>query len=492
MRKECGCYIHTVPTPPKSTPPEYTPRPLPALKHDADGRRHVDLRVVLALSIPLFLNSSLQAVLNLTDTWFIGRLSTTAMAGIGAVYWFVLVAILLLGGIGMAVQTVVAQAYGAGRNERAARAAWAGFWGGWLSTPLFVLAALAGPWLIAPFHLEPAIGQSAMEFWGPRMLGGPIAVALWGLNGFFNGIGRTRVTLLVMVFVAVVNAMFNEIFMFRLNMGIAGSAWATMAAQATGLAIVITIFTRQDVHSVFQSRHSWRPSFESIGRLVRLGIPMGFTVAVDVSGLALFQAMQVSLGPIGGAATQIVMMLTSIAYLPTVGLALAGTTLVGQSIGAGDRNWAMRVGTTTIALCVGYMGVMGLTLGLSGPWLIPLFTAANDPLAGDVAALGVTLLWIGAAYQVFDGLNMGSAFCLRGAADVRVPTYLLIGLSWCVFVPLVHMLTYRPGEGIVHFLPQFGFGATGGWSAALVYTMLLGTTLLLRWRSGAWQKIRLH
>jgi MATE family multidrug resistance protein len=331
-----------------------------------------------------------------------------------------------------------------------------------------------------------------MEFWGPRMLGGPIAVALWGLNGFFNGIGRTRVTLLVMVFVAVVNAMFNEIFMFRLNMGIAGSAWATMAAQATGLAIVITIFTRQDVHSVFQSRHSWRPSFESIGRLVRLGIPMGFTVAVDVSGLALFQAMQVSLGPIGGAATQIVMMLTSIAYLPTVGLALAGTTLVGQSIGAGDRNWAMRVGTTTIALCVGYMGVMGLTLGLSGPWLIPLFTAANDPLAGDVAALGVTLLWIGAAYQVFDGLNMGSAFCLRGAADVRVPTYLLIGLSWCVFVPLVHMLTYRPGEGIVHFLPQFGFGATGGWSAALVYTMLLGTTLLLRWRSGAWQKIRLH
>ncbi len=480
-----------MPTPPPHTPAQSIPRPLPALKLDADGCRQVDLRAVLALALPLFLNSSLQAVLNLTDTWFIGRLSTHAMAGIGAIYWFVLVAILLLGGIGMAVQTLVAQAYGGGHNERAARSAWAGFWGAWLSTPLFVLAALLGPWLIAPFHLETGIAQPALAFWGPRMLGGPVAVALWGINGFFNGISRTRVTLLIMVGVAVVNALLNEVFIFRLDMGIAGSAWATMAAQLTGLALAITVFVSRRLDVQFHSRRNWQPSAASITRLVRLGIPMGFTVAVDVSGLALFQIMQTSLGPVGGAATQIVMMLTSIAYLPTVGLALAGTTLVGQSIGAGDRAWAMRVGNAAIALCVAYMGAMGLMLGLSGPWLIPLFTSASDPFSREVISLGVTLLWIGAAYQIFDGLNLGSAFCLRGAADVKFPTYLLLGLSWGVFVPLAHMLTYKSGQGAVNFLPQFGFGAVGGWSAALVYTLLLGTSLLLRWRSGAWQKIEI-
>jgi hypothetical protein len=53
------------------------------------------------------------------------------------------------------------------------------------------------------------------------------------------------------------------------------------------------------------------------------------------------------------------------------------------------------------------------------------------------------------------------------------------------------MLTYRQGEGVVHFLPQFGHSAVDGWSALLIYVALLGNCLLLRWRSGASKKIRI-
>jgi len=60
------------------------------------------------------------------------------------------------------------------------------------------------------------------------------------------------------------------------------------------------------------------------------------------------------------------------------------------------------------------------------------------------------------------------------------------------FVPLAHMLSFAPGEGWVHFLPQFGFGAAGGWSALLVYTFALAAAMFLRWRSGAWRKISLN
>ena len=59
------------------------------------------------------------------------------------------------------------------------------------------------------------------------------------------------------------------------------------------------------------------------------------------------------------------------------------------------------------------------------------------------------------------------------------------------FAPLAHALTFAPGQGWVHFLPQFGYGAVGGWVAVLVYIMVLGSALLLRWRSRAWQRIRL-
>src|SRR5580704_16735644 len=86
---------------------------LPAQRIDAAGRAHVDQRAVLALALPLMANSAVQIVLNLTDMWFVGRISTRALAAVGAVQWLVLVVVYVLGGIGTAVQTVVAQAQGA-------------------------------------------------------------------------------------------------------------------------------------------------------------------------------------------------------------------------------------------------------------------------------------------------------------------------------------------------------------------------------------------
>jgi len=101
------------------------------------------------------------------------------------------------------------------------------------------------------------------------------------------------------------------------------------------------------------------------------------------------------------------------------------------------------------------------------------------------------LLWLAAGYQFFDGLNLGSSMCLRGAGDVRVPALLVLALSLLLFVPLAHAFTFAPGEGWVSFLPQFGWGAVGGWVAVLIYIMVLGSTLFLRWRSRAWQAIYL-
>ena len=88
--------------------------------------------------------------------------------------------------------------------------------------------------------------------------------------------------------------------------------------------------------------------------------------------------------PIAGAATQIVMMMTSLAYMPAVGIAIAGTTLVGQSIGAGDRDWARKMGNSAIKLNVAYMGLVSLALALAGPWLLPLFVTPADPNADAV------------------------------------------------------------------------------------------------------------
>jgi MATE family multidrug resistance protein len=185
-----------------------------------------------------------------------------------------------------------------------------------------------------------------------------------------------------------------------------------------------------------------------------------------------------------------VIMLTSVSYLPGVGLALAGTTLVGQAIGAGDRDWARTLGNSGIRVTVGYMGVVGLALAALGPWLMPAFVAAGDRQGAAVVALGSTLLWIAAGYQLFDGLNLGAGFALRGAGDVRFPAVIFLALAWGVFVPLAYVLSFAPGQGWFAGFPQLGLGAVGGWLALLVYVVLLSGALFLRWRSGAWRRMR--
>jgi MATE family multidrug resistance protein len=407
------------------------------------------------------------------------------------VYWPILVFVLLFGGIGLSVQTSVAQAFGGRRYARASQATWTAVWASLLTVPLFVLLALAGARIFAPFDIPQETLRLALDYWFPRMLGGPLGIALWSLLGFFNGVGRPIITLWVTVSVAVSNALLNQLFMFDFGLGIAGSGWATDVAQLIGVAAAAVFFLGPATRLRYRSHLTTRLHARALLRQFKLGFPMGLLIAADILGFALFQLMQVRLGIVDGASTQIVMMLTSFCYMPAVGIAMAGTTLVGQAIGAQHREWAFKVGNGIIWMAVLYMGAIGVLLAAAGPWVLPFFTNRADPDAARVVVRGCGLLWIAAGYQLFDGFNISCGACLRGAGDVRLPAIMVLALSWLLFVPLAHSLSFAPGTGWVDWLPQFGLGAVGGWFAALAYVCCLGLMLFFRWRSGAWQRIAL-
>jgi MATE family multidrug resistance protein len=464
---------------------------LPARRLDSKGHARVDQRAVLALALPLMATSAIQVVLNLTDMWFVGHISTQALAAVGAVHFLIVVIMCVLGGVVVPVQTIVAQAQGAGRYKRASHATWTALWATLCVAPLFAAIALSSHFILAPFGFDPSIETLASEFWFPRVSGCLLGVAVWALLGFFNGIGRPKFTLLVSIVTTGVNIPFNALFIFGLRWGIAGSGWATAVAQACGLVLALSIFLSVRYRRKYGSHLTWKPRAAKLLQLLRLGLPMGLVPASDLLGFSLFQMMQVRFGTAGGAATQLVMMLTSISYMPGYGIASAATTLVGEAIGAGDRNWAMRVGTRVIGLAMLYMGVIGVLLALAGPWIVPFFIGANDVDSIATAALCAQLLWLAAGYQLFDGLYAGAASCLRGAGDATVPAALVLSVSGLIFVPLAHSFTFPQGQGWVNFLPQFWWGAVGGWLAVLIYVMVLGITLFLRWRSRAWQTIRI-
>jgi MATE family multidrug resistance protein len=464
---------------------------LPACRLSADGRRHIDVAAVLRLAAPLMASNAVQAVINLTDLWFIGRLSTDAVAAMSAIYWIMTCAILVVGGVGLSVQTFVSQAEGSRRLARAALATWCALWATLATVPLFVLLAFAGPWLLQPFALAPSVEQLALAYWEPRMLGAALGSAAWPLMGFFNGIGATRFTMGIVVTMVIVNFPANQWMMFEWNLGIAGAAWGTNIAQLAGLLVAFAFFTTGATARRYRTRLMWRPSATMIRAQFKVGLPVGVMYGADVLGVALAQMMVAQVSAVGAAATQVIMTLTSLAYMPTLGLATAGTTLVGQSIGVGDKEWARRLGNFIIALCVGTMGGVALLLLVFGPWIVPQFISAGDVAAAAAIALALKLLWPAMAYQAFDGLYFGASFAMRGAGDTRVPAATALILSWGLFIPLAHTLVFTPGAGWIDGLPQFGLGAMGAWLALMTYATLLGTSMLIRWRSGRWRSMSL-
>src|SRR5438045_1054978 len=321
-------------------------------------------------------NSTVQIVLNLTDMWFMGRISTKALAAVGAVQWLVIVVVLVLGGAGTAGQTLVAQHFGARRYRRAGQAVWIALWAMACTAPLFVLVGAARHLILAPFGFDSRVEQLASAFWFPRVGGAFLAAAVWAMFGFFNGIGRPRVTLAISIVATVTNALLNQLFIFRLGWGIAGPAWATNAAQLVGLLYALAIFMRAAYRRRYRSYLTWRPHRRVLLEQLRVGVPMGLSPAAYLLGFAVCRMTQPGRGA-------------------------------------------------------------------------------------------------------------------PGAGDVRIPAALVLTVSLLLFVPLAHAFTFAAGQGWVRFLPQFGWGAVGGWVAVLIYVMLLGSTLFLRWRSGAWQKIRL-
>ena len=245
---------------------------LPAQRIDAPARAHVDQRAVLALALPLMANSAVQIVLNLTDMWFMGRISTKALAAVGAVQWLIMV-------VGAGARR---RGHG-GADPRRAELRRASLQarrprrcgprsGAWRAPRrCSSLVGAARHLILAPVRLRRPDRAAWPRPSGSRASAAPSSARRCGpCSGFFNGIGRPRITLWITLVTTLANALLNQVFIFGLGWGIAGSAWATNCAQVIGLLFALAIFLRPHYRRAYHSHLTWRPHAR---RLVRAAAP---------------------------------------------------------------------------------------------------------------------------------------------------------------------------------------------------------------------------
>lgn len=443
------------------------------------------LRRLWSLSWPAIIEQILNTMVSYVDTAMVGVLGAVGSAAVsvnGPPIWLIHG---VMAGVGVGYSVQVSNAVGAGDRERARQ----------VIRQAFLAAVICG---VAACGLYEALGSSI-----PRWLGAKPEVLPHAANYMRIYCAALPFNSLLIVFSAVLRCMGNTktpmVFNTATNLlnlvlnffliyptrewhgiVIPGAGWGVEGA-AIATAISITCAAIPAAMAAFRQqgyatslREGVSPDRAIIRRAVKLGIPSAIERAViNVGQIAMTALVGHALTTAALAANNIATTAEGLCYLPAYGIGYAAIALVGQSVGAGNREDAEAYGTLTgiigFLLCLG----TGTLLFLFAPALASLFN--SDPQVVDQAARALRVV---AFSEPFFAVSIILTNALRGASDVRFPMLMGLAGMWCVRVPLSCLLVLR-----------FGWGLAGVWGAMAIDLVLRGVLCIARWRSGRWLKM---
>jgi MATE family multidrug resistance protein len=427
---------------------------------------------MLALAWPLVVAEVGWMAMGIIDTIMVGRLPSSAVA-IGAVS---LGSILfstcsIFGGcLLLGLDTVVSQAYGAGRVSDCHRSLYSALY---LCAPLApalmaVTAAVAAGF--PHFGVNPELLPQATRYirilnWGTLPL-----LLYFAFRRYLQGIGVVKPVMFTLISANVINLFGNWILIYgHLGfpaMGTDGSAWATFAARVYMVAVLVLTalyYDRARRSGLFQVPRA--PDWARLARLLRLGLPAATQVTLEIGVFALATTLIARLDAASLAGHQIALNLASLTFMVPLGISSAAAVRVGHLIGAGDPARAGRAGWSALACGFAFMGSAAIVFLTIPARIARLYT--SDPA---VVRVTVTLLAIAAAFQLFDGCQVVAAGALRGTGNTRTPMLCNLVFYWFVGLPLGVLLCFR-----------FGYGAAGIWAGLCCGLILIGSVLLLVW-----------
>jgi putative MATE family efflux protein len=440
----------------------------------AVGRLRGTDREILRLAGPAFLALVAEPLFLLADAAVVGHLGTAQLAGLG------IAAVVLQTAVGLCVFLAygttagVARLLGAG-DRRGALAL--GLDGIWLAVGLGVVltvagVALTGP-LVAAFGVEPDVAAYAVTYLRIAFLGTAPLLVMLAATGVLRGLQDTRTPLAVAVAGNALNVVLNVVLVYGVGsftgLGIAGSAWGSVAAQvASALALAYVVVRGARRHDA-----SLRPDLAGVRAAARAGVALVVrTLTLRAALLVTTYAVALGAGgrPDEVATHQLAMTLWTLLAFVLDAIAIAAQAITGRSLGAGDvagtRELTRRMVTWGWASGL----ATGVLLAVASPLLAPLFT--DDP---DVPGLLVPVLLVAALGQPVAGVVFVLDGVLIGAGDGRYLAWAGLAVA-AVYTPLTLVATAWWGAGLVAVWALF---------AGVFMTGRL-VTLLHRARGDAW------
>ena len=441
------------------------------------------LRTIMAIALPMVVSQASETVMLFADRLFLSRLGEAYIAAAmsGGLSFFTL-ASLFAATVGY-VNAIAAQYYGAGRLERCAQATTQGFYASLLFYPLLLpLMPLMRRFFLIVGHSEL---QVLLEYSYFRILvyGSLLMLLRNVFTGFFLGLGRSRVVMAANLTGMAINIPANYVLIFGAfgipAMGIRGAAIGTVIGSGTIVLVFALVYFGPALRKLYRTHLEFAFRPELFGRLIRFGMPSGIETFLNVMAFNIFLQLMHSYGTEVAAAVTIAFNYDMVAFIPMIGLSFAATAIIGQRVGARDYDGAVASTRLTLKIAYTYAAAMMLLFLFATRPLITLFTSGIANADARIIPLGIVLLRLAAIYTLADATQLVFAGALRGAGDTRFVMLVSVVLHWifaCVAFVLIKVVRVSP---------------TTMWLFFIAFVLVIGVTMLLRFRSNRWQLIKL-
>ncbi|WP_189572877.1 MATE family efflux transporter [Marinobacter zhanjiangensis] len=455
-------------------------QPVPDTRAPLVPRILTEWRTLALLGGPILIAQLAQMANGVIDTVMAGHASAEDLAavGIGSAIWMP-VFLFFMGVLG-ALQPIISGYNGSGETGRIMPATWQGLYIGAASAALMILLLVNMQPLFSLMNLDAHTTIIAVGYLDAFAWGVPFMLLMVALRGLTDGLGHTRVIMAFSVLGTLINLPLNWALIYGKfglpEMGGVGCGWATSISNVIAAIAMVVYLNCSPVYRQFHLIADWaKPDPENLRYILRIGLPIGFTIFVEASMFAVIALFLAPLGPVVVAGHQIALNVTSLTFMVPLSIGMALTLRIAFLMGAGTPRTAHLLSRSSLILAGLTALLFASSLFVFAEAIARLYT--SDP---EVQRVTTLLLKFAAAFQIADVIQVTCISALRGYKDTSIPMFIMLFSFWGVGMPLGYVLTFTDLIIDAMGAPGFWAGITAGLASA---ALLLGWRLFLYTRA---------
>lgn len=436
---------------------------------EKDLTKGTEWKVILSFSLPLMVSYLLQFLYNLSDSIIVGNfVGPGSFGAIGVTSSMTWLMVNACAGVGTGTSIIVAQYYGAGKQEGVKGAIGGALYVSFFASfVLSVICLLIAKPLISGFlQTPPALEGESITYFKIYSLGIFFQMVYNVIYGILRAHGDSRSSILFLLISSVINIFLDLIMVLCLKQGVAGTAWATVIAQAAA-AFAGLLYLKKNFPYLWPTPHFFEERRKQAALILRLSIPIVAQSAATALGLLILQRLVNSFGQASIEAYAAIVRIEQIAYIPRNALNVTMGSFVGQNIGAHRMDRVKNGFRSALKMGIGSTAVLAASVIVFAAPVLRLFN-----ISGDALLRGREHLYILMAFSALTCTTNIVAGFLQGAGDVRPPAvadflnlavrvglaylmagtfvnfrciYVSIPFAWCTACAL-NCLRYRSGR----------------------------------------------